>query len=64
MLTTTWKPGAAGHDEFSVGENVGAVSDFETLHNILLDQKHGDAVAIDAFDEREKFLDEQRRETQ
>jgi hypothetical protein len=56
--------GAAGHDEFSLGENIGAIGDFETLHNVLLDKQHRNAVSVDALDECKQLLDEQRREPQ
>ena len=50
---------AAGHDELSLGEDIGAVGDLEALHHVLLDQQDGDAVGVDARDQREQFLDQQ-----
>jgi len=35
------------------GEDVGAGSDVEALHHVLLNQKNGDALRVDARDQRE-----------
>ena len=38
-----------GHDELSLGEDVGAVGDLQALHHVLLDQQDGDAFGVDAL---------------
>ena len=46
----------------ALGENIGAAGDFEALHHVLLDEQNGDAVGVDARDQRKQFLDQQRRQ--
>ena len=50
--------GSAGHDELTLGEDIGAVGDFQALHHVLLDQQDGDAFGMDALDQREQLFDQ------
>ena len=40
------------------------MADFEALHDVLLDQQDRNAVGIDAPNQREQFLDQQRRQAE
>ena len=50
--------------EVPIVEDIGALRHLQALHHVLLDQQDGDAVGVDARDQREQLLDQQRRKAE
>src|SRR4051794_17810651 len=54
----------AGEAQGAVLQHVGAVRDLERLAHVLLDEQHRQAIVAQAPDQREHFLDEERRQAE
>src|SRR5215467_984228 len=50
--------------EHALFQDIGAARHLKALHDVLFDQEERDALPIDAPDQREQLLDQQRREAE